>query len=94
MENIKKQLIDLLERNGFYYDLEEINQAVEYDDLELTRKAYGDSYERNAEEVFGKDYKKFKQLTSKLKITTPEYVWFDWKLNRIINKIIHIIKYR
>lgn len=45
--------------------------------LILTKKAYDDSSEKTIQEVFGDDYSKLKKLTSKLKIDTPEYVWFD-----------------
>ena len=77
MEKTKKELIELLNRNGFYFDMEMINDSIEHNDFDLTQKAYGDSSEKTTQEVFGDDYNKLKKLTKELKVDTPEYVWFD-----------------
>lgn len=77
MKTTKLELIKLLNKKGFYFDMEMIDEGIEDNEIELVQKAYGSSREMITKEVFGKDFKELQKLTSKLKIVVPEYVWFD-----------------
>ena len=71
-------LAKLLEKHGFYFQADLVLTEEGLDEIgELTKKAYGDSYERETSEVFGSDYKDLMKLAKSLKIKLPESVWFD-----------------
>lgn len=75
---IANKLISLLERHKFYYDIEDLSMYVGSNHgLELTKKAYGDSYENYTSEEFMDDYKELLYLAKKLNIKIPDVVWYD-----------------
>lgn len=71
-------LAKLLEKHGFYFYADLVLTEEGLDEIvELTKKAYDDSYERETSEVFGSDYKDLMKLAKSLEIKLPETVWFD-----------------
>lgn len=53
------KLIKLLDTYRIYFTKEELEEIKEQDGyIDLVKKAYGDSYGRPTEEVFGDDYPK------------------------------------
>lgn len=77
-KDLAERLADILSNNGFYYDVDEVIEiANEHGELELVKKASGDSYERYTEEEFSKnDFKEIKDLTQQLKIRLSDIVWY------------------
>lgn len=70
-----EKLINLLEDNGFYGN--EIEDLMEYREIELVKKSYGDSDESLTSTEFGADYDKLIKLASEHGIRVPEYVYYD-----------------
>ena len=77
-KDLAERLADILSNNGFYYDVDEVIEiANEHGELELVKKASGDSYERYTEEEFSKnDFKEIKDLKKKKKIRLSDIVWY------------------
>ena len=76
---VAKELYSLLQRNGFYsFDSpEEVLQCCG-SNIELVKKAHGDSRELPTSVVFGKeDYQQLMDLAKSLNIKVPDYVWYD-----------------
>ena len=73
----REALAKLLEKHGFYCEAGDVRTDKKLKSLELSKKAYGDSSEKLAEDVFGKDYKDLAKLCRNLKIELDPYVWFD-----------------
>lgn len=78
-KDLLERFSEILNENGFYYDIEEIESFIgEKYPIELTKKAYGDSRERCIEDIFNKDdLNELNDLAKQLKIRLPEYVYFD-----------------
>lgn len=79
-EQLVQELVDLLEKEGFYYyDVDEILDMVGKNcSLQFVKKAYGDSYEDYVEDVFSpNNLKRIKEIAKQLKIQIPDYVYYD-----------------
>ena len=78
MTKTMKAFITLLEKYGFYVSNEEIKECLDNGwELELSKKAYGNSSEKMTSEVFMNDYEKLMSLAKSLNIKISSYVWFD-----------------
>lgn len=72
------KLIDLLNAYGFYYTKEMLEEIKEYSsNIDLIKKARGESFNVPTEEVFGNDYKELKELCNRFGYTFDEVVWYD-----------------
>lgn len=71
------EIIELFKKNGFeLYDYE-IEEMKKYKELEIVRKAYGDSYEKDLYLVLGDDHDRVIELAEKHGIDLPSGVWYD-----------------
>ena len=73
----REALAKILKKHGFYSEAEDVQTDKKLKYLALSKKAYGDSYEKLTEDVFKKDYKDLTKLCKSLKIELDPYVWYD-----------------
>lgn len=71
------KLKSLLEKHGFYLSDVEMKEAVQYKDIELVKKASGDSHSIPTADVFGSDYNALLSLANQFDIVIPDEVWYD-----------------
>lgn len=71
------KLKNLLEKHGFYLSDIEMEEIVQYKDIELVKKAYGDSHSISTADEFGSDYNTLVSLANQLDIAVPDEVYYD-----------------
>ena len=77
-EKIYDEVKNILSSKFGYIELRDIKNAIKNDyTIELTGKAYGDSFSKPIENVFGDKYKDLKKYSEQLGLKLPEYVYFD-----------------
>ena len=77
---LMERFIEILSKHYFWFEIEDLENYYigQRNQIELTKKAYGDSYSKYLEEEFSKqELKELKDLAKELKIILPETVWYD-----------------